>query len=120
MNDQDQKLEVLTNQPIEVVLGETTYQIRRMTATDFSKIRKFTKEKEADNSDSVEAGIQTICFTLSILLAPETTLTPEQVSDIILVEQFEDIATKLGLKKPQIKTEDDSLKSSTGADSTPV
>jgi hypothetical protein len=110
MNDEQKQvneLGALTNQPVEITIGDKSYKARRVTVTDALLMERKRLELEKSGSNQNEAGITATFFLLSLLLQPDNNFTPEQLQSMAYFDQMDSIMSslqELGFKKPQLKT----------------
>jgi hypothetical protein len=112
MNDEKiQDLAALTDQPIEIKLGDFSYKARRISLYDYCLWKEFIEaKKKAGEEINLEFRQTAYLITLAINDFLEKPLTYEDVlKKVALGEdgltQLSDILNKLGFKKLQPKTE---------------
>lgn len=105
MNNDEQKLDALTNQKVTISLGGKSYQARRATLYDVGLMNKKRKEI-LSSGDSANVDMDTVLYILYELLKddnPQIT-SAEVLAKSIPFENYQDIADSLvavGFKVPQ-------------------
>jgi len=105
MNNDEQKLDALTNQKVTISLGGKSYQARRATLYDVGLMNK--KRNELTKSgDTGNIDMDTVMYILWVMLKgdnPELT-SPEDLAMSIPFENYQDVLKALeivGFKLPQ-------------------
>ena len=117
MNDEQKQvnqLDALTNQPVEITIGDKSYKARRVTVSDALQMEKKRLELEKAGVGQSEAGITATFFLLSLLLQPDNNFTPEELEQMAYFDQMDSIMAKLqevGFRKPQAKIQKEEVKS---------
>ncbi len=107
-------LDALTDEPIFLHLGGKKYTIRRPNIKDYRRFKQFVKEQKQKNLqlesegkpllDKEDEGFLTGLFLISILMAPEHVVTPDQLEEMVLITDTPNIlevVNKLGFDKLQ-------------------
>lgn len=105
MNNDELKLDALTDQKVTFSLGGKNYTARRATLFDIGTMNRKRNEL-VEKGDTGNIDMDTIMFLLFELMkdySPEVT-SPEQLAKSIPFESFKDVTTALeilGFKVPQ-------------------
>lgn len=86
MDNENQKLDALTNQPIDILLNGVTFKARRATLYDVGSLNRFIKEKK-DAGDDANLDIDSSLYIIWELIQDK-----EQYPDI---KDYNDLAKKL-------------------------
>lgn len=105
MDNENAKLDALTNQRVQIKLGDKTYSARRMTAFDFARLLRYIKERGGDYQDIAD-NFEANLYLISLLIKPDIDITPEQLGDSIPfgdMSQITEALEKVGLNAPQLQ-----------------
>lgn len=111
MNNDEQKLDALTNQTVTISLGGKSYTARRATLWDVGLMNK-ERKRILDSEDSANADMESTFFILYQLIKdfnPPGIDSPEALAKSIPFENYQDVTDSLalvGFKMPQKKIEE--------------
>lgn len=111
MNNEEKKLDALTNQTVTISLGGKNYTARRATLWDVGLMNK-ERKRILDSGDSANVDMESTFFILFELMkgySPEGITSPEDLAKSIPFENYQDVMdalTLVGFKVPQKKIEE--------------
>lgn len=103
MNNQEDALSALTDQPITINLGGKSYTVRKATLYDLGVMEQYQRKLAKEGSD-IEPQLAVALYMLTELMKPHHNLTPKELGLSIPMDAYEsviDALEQVGFKKPQ-------------------